>query len=108
VNETVDWVHVIEEVQDVGLSELRAWQSLLEQALTRLLKLYAVPDSEAAKQWRDEVRAFMHDAERRFTPSMRKRINLSDLYVKALDRARILVDDACCSSSPLPTHALTH
>ena len=49
VNEAVDWPHVIEEVQDVGLSELRACQSLLEQVLTHLLKLHAMPDSLSAQ-----------------------------------------------------------
>ena len=32
LNEAVDWPNVIEEVQDVGLSELRAVRSLLVQA----------------------------------------------------------------------------
>jgi hypothetical protein len=34
LNAMVDWPNVIEEVRDVGLSTLRACQSLLEQALT--------------------------------------------------------------------------
>jgi len=41
LNEAVDWPNVIDEVQDVGLSELRACQSLLQQATTHLLKLHA-------------------------------------------------------------------
>jgi Domain of unknown function DUF29 len=93
VNEAVDWLHVIEEVQDVGLSELRACQSLLEQALTHLLKLRAMPDSPSAKHWRDEVQAFRHDVQRRFTPSMRQRIGLDDLYRKAAGRARTAIED---------------
>ena len=32
LNEPVDWPNVIEEVQDVGLSELRACKRLLRQA----------------------------------------------------------------------------
>ena len=93
VNEAVDWPHVIEEVQDVGLSELRACQSLLEQVLTHLLKLRAMPDSLSAKHWRDEVQAFRHDVQRRFTPSMRQRIGLDDLYRKAAGRARTAMED---------------
>ena len=93
VNEAVDWLHVIEEVQDVGLSELRACQSLLEQALTYLLKLHAMPDSPSAKHWRDEVQAFRHDVQRRFTPSMRQRIGLDDLYRKAAGRAGTAMED---------------
>ncbi|MBV8456375.1 MAG: DUF29 family protein [Acetobacteraceae bacterium] len=33
MNELVDWPHLIEEVQDLGLSELRACRSLLRQVL---------------------------------------------------------------------------
>ncbi len=99
VNEAVDWPNVIEEVQDVGLSELRACQSLLEQALTHLLKLHALPASRAAKHWRDEVRAFLHDVQRRFSPFMRQRVGLEDLYGKALGRAQAAADDAAMPCS---------
>ena len=92
VNEAVDWPNVIEEVQDVGLSELRACRSLLHQALVRLLKLHAWPRSPAAAHWRDEVMMFLADAEDRFTPSMRQRIDLDELYAKALHLARAATD----------------
>ncbi len=49
VNNAVDWPNVIEEVQDVGLSELRACQSLLQQAMVHLLKLHAWPGSRARR-----------------------------------------------------------
>lgn len=91
--EGVDWLHVIEEVQDVGLSELRACQSQLEQALTHLFQLHAMPDSPSAKHWRDEVQTFRHDVQRRFTPSMRQRIGLDDLCRKAAGRARTAMED---------------
>ena len=102
LNEAVDWPNVIEEVQDVGLSELRACQSLLEQALAHLLKLHALPRSQAAGHWRDEVRAFLHDVQRRFTPSMRQRIGLDDLYGKAAGRARAAAEDIGVTPRPLP------
>jgi hypothetical protein len=101
LNETLDWPHIIEEVQDVGLSELRAVMSLLQQAMTHLLKLHAWPVSQAAGHWRDEAGAFLDDAERRFTPSMRQRIDLAALYAKALRRARTAVDDSGVAR-PLP------
>ena len=44
LNEAVDWPNVIEELQDVGLSELRACRSLLAQALAHLLKLRGWPE----------------------------------------------------------------
>lgn len=93
LREAVDWANVIEEVADVGLSELRACQSLLLQAMVHLLKLHAVPDSQAAAHWREEAGVFLDDAAQRFTPSMRQRIDLDGLYAKALRRARSLLTD---------------
>lgn len=109
LTEAVDWPHVIEEVRDVGLSELRACRSLLQQALTHLLKLHARPDSQAAAHWHDEAGVFLDDAAARFSPPMRQRIELEELYARALRRAREARDvgpktspDAAGSSRPLP------
>lgn len=87
LNETVDWPHVIEELQDVGLSELRACESLLRLALVHLLKLRAWPDGPTA-HWRSETIGFLADMQARFTPSMRQRISLQALYAKALRQVR--------------------
>ena len=89
VREGVDWAHVIEEVADVGLSELRACRSLLRQAMVHLLKLHAAPDSQAVEHWHSEVAGFLTDARDVFSPSMRQRIDLSELYADALYRAKI-------------------
>jgi len=101
VNDAVDWPNVIEELQDVGLSELRSCQSLLLQAMTHLLKLHAWPGSRSAAHWRGEAGVFLDDAEQRFTPSMRQRVGLEALYAKALRRAREASDDAG-APQPLP------
>lgn len=66
------------------MSELRACRSLLVQAFVHLLKLYARPNSEAMAHWRGEAASFLAGARRSFTPSVRQRINLPELYVDAL------------------------
>ncbi len=101
VNDAVDWPRVIEEVEDVGLSGLRACRSLLRQALIHLLKLHAWPDSPAAAHWRGEAGVFLADAEDCFTPSMRQRVELDALYAKALGLAREAAD-ANGEPRPLP------
>ena len=88
LNEAVDWPHVIEELQDVGLSELRACRSLMARALAHLLKLHASPAGSAAAHWRGETASFLAGARRSFTPSMRRRIDLPDLYADALYEVR--------------------
>lgn len=82
----VDWEHVVEEIEDVGISELNAVHSLLRQMLVHLLKLNGWPHLGACRHWRGEVIAFQTDAERRFAPSMRQRVDLAALYVRAVQQ----------------------
>jgi hypothetical protein len=79
----VDWDHVVEEIEDVGLSELNAVYSYLRQILVHLLKLHGWPELESEQHWRGEIAAFQSDAARRFAPSMRQRIDLAKSYVQA-------------------------
>ena len=97
-NEAVDWPNVIEEVQNVGLSELRACNNLSIQALVHLLKLGAWPDSQTATHWRGEIASFLAGARRSFTPSMRQRSDLAELYADALYEVQASSDDV---GSPL-------
>nr|WP_294506067.1 DUF29 domain-containing protein [uncultured Rhodopila sp.] len=80
----IDWTHVVEEIEDVGLSELNAVHSLLRQILVHLLKLHGWPGLSACRHWRSEIVAFQSDAQRRYAPSMRQRIDVEALYARAL------------------------
>jgi len=61
VNE-VDWEHVIEEIEDVGLLQLNAVQSYLRLTLVHLLKVHCWPESQSAGHWRGEIASFQRDA----------------------------------------------
>ena len=87
LNAPVDWPNVIEEVLDLGRSELHACESLLEQAMVHLMKLHGAPDHAASNHWRAELLAFLSGARRRFAPSMAQRIDLQILYEEALRQA---------------------
>jgi hypothetical protein len=82
----LDWAHLIEEIEDVGLSELRSVESFLVLMMVHLLKLRAWPDDPAERHWRGEVVAFQRNAERRFVPSMRQRLDLARLWRDAVDQ----------------------
>jgi hypothetical protein len=90
LNEAVDWDHVIEEVEDVGLSELHGCESLLVRALAHLLKVHMEPQGPTA-HWTSETIAFLRGARRRFSPAMRQRIDLGDLYQDAVEEVRPLI-----------------
>ena len=82
----VDWAHVVEEIEDVGLSELHSVQSYLSLMLVQLLKIHGWPNSLARVDWRVEVAAFQQNVARRFAPSMRQRIDVPRLYADALEQ----------------------
>ncbi|PPQ39012.1 hypothetical protein CCS01_01630 [Rhodopila globiformis] len=86
----IDWAHVAEEIEDVGLSELRSVESFLTLVLVHLLKLHTWPGNEACAHWRGEVVGFQDEAERRFSPSMRQRIDLGKLYAGAVRRLQAI------------------
>jgi Domain of unknown function DUF29 len=80
----LDWAHVVDEIEAVGLSELSVVNSHLRLMLLHLLKLASWPDNSAVRQWREEVAGFQAEAVQRFAPSMRQRIDLDRLHPLAL------------------------
>ena len=94
----MDWSNIAEEIEDVGRSELRTVESLLVQALRHMLKAEAWPLARDAPSWRADAIDFRQQAQRRFVPSMRQRIDVPDLYRQAL-RA---IPDSVDGLAPLP------
>ena len=62
VNETVDWLNLIEGVEDLGRSEVNSVSSLLSRALEHLLTLHGWPGSGSAEHWRREMSVSLADA----------------------------------------------
>ena len=94
----LDWPNIIEEVESVGRSDLRAVESLLLQALAHMLKAEAWPLSPAAPGWLGEARLFRAQARRAFSPSMRQRLDVAGLYADALKALPEAID----GQPPLP------
>ena len=94
VNEAVDWPNLIEEVEDLGKSQLNAFEGLIVQAFIHLLKCQAWPSSMAHRHWRAETNTLLSAARRHFAPSMRQQIDLQSLYHDALRTVRLDGDDS--------------
>lgn len=84
MNETPDWANIVEEIEDVGQSSLRAVRSNLLQALLHDLKAQAWPSSRDVPHWRSEARVARIDAADAYAPSMRQKIDVAGIYAKAL------------------------
>ena len=79
----LDWPNIAEEIEDVGANRLHAVESLLVQALRHMLKAEAWPLARDAPIWRADAIDFRQQAQRRFAPSMRQRIDITQLYRQA-------------------------
>jgi hypothetical protein len=91
----VDWAHVAEEIEGVGLSELHSVESFLNLILVHLLKLYVWwPDSQSCAHWRGEIVAFQNNANRRLAPSMRQLIDIGKLYAEAVRQLQAIDPDS--------------
>ena len=91
VNAEIDWEHVVDEVRDVGRSELRAVESLLTRALEHLLKIHGWPDSPAINYWKAETLSFLLDARNTCSPSMRGRVDAAGCYLRASQPISVLM-----------------
>ena len=79
----LDWPNIAEEIEDVGANRLHAVESQLVQALRHMLKAEAWPLARDAPSWRADAIDFRQQAQRRFVPSMRQRIDITQLYRQA-------------------------
>lgn len=103
VNDKVDWPNVIEEIDSVGRSELRAVTSALKNAMQHKLYLLGWPHAQAVRHWQVEIRSQLAQAHKDYRESMRREIEpeLSDLY----RLARLGVEGHVLDEGP-PTTAL--
>ena len=80
----VDWEHVVEEIEDVGLSELAAVRSYPRQLFIDMLKIQGWPSCSAGEHWRNELALFQTEAADRFAASRRQRIDVGAIRGQAL------------------------
>lgn len=86
----LDWEHVIEEVEDVGGSQLSAVKSHLGLAMLHALKALAWPEHPAAEHWQQEIATFLANAQTGFQPGMQQHVDPAELYARALKQLRKL------------------
>ncbi|MBV8916095.1 MAG: DUF29 family protein, partial [Acetobacteraceae bacterium] len=83
VNEHIDWPNLIEEVRDLGLSELRSCRSWVGLVCLHLLKLKLSPDSADVPHWQSEIEEFLDQLQNHFTSSMAQLIDVAHQYARA-------------------------
>jgi hypothetical protein len=85
----LDLAHVVEEIEDVGLTELNAVRSFIRHILSHLMKCAIDPDALSVRHWHAEIGNWQSELTQRLTPSMRQRVDLGALWEKAARHARL-------------------
>ncbi|WP_396594649.1 DUF29 domain-containing protein [Brevundimonas sp. R86498] len=99
----IDREHIAGEIEDLGKSEQRACESLLDQIVLHLLKIQFGVDRASEQHWRGEVRTFRRNLARRLTPTIERRIRptLEAVITQALED--LIEDGLVAAGTPVPT-----
>lgn len=89
----IDAENVAEEIEDLGRSELRTAQSLVEHIIEHLLKLEFSGLDQPAEHWRDEIVEWRLQLEKTLTRSIEAKLDLAARYKAALRLVRRLERD---------------
>ena len=85
----LDLDNVVEEIESVGRSELRATRSVIRLILTHIAEAASEPEAPLIGQWRTECGGQQNDLQDAFSASIRQRINMDVLWNQALNRAEL-------------------
>ena len=96
----IDLEHLAEEIEDLGKAELRGAKSLIRQIFVHLIKAASQPNSEALGHWRSEAMEFGFQLPDYYAPSMRRLIDVQDLWSKALKGAATNLREHDASLAP--------
>jgi hypothetical protein len=83
----LDLENVAEEIESVGRSERRAFESHLRVILVHLIKYAANSSPDLRRIWAAEIRAHQFDAVEAQTPSMLERLDVERLWRRAVAQA---------------------
>lgn len=109
----LDLENVIEEVESVGRTQLRAAESAIRLILTHAIKAACDPAAPARAHWRTEAAHWHAELQGELTPSMPRRIALDRIWQRALRAAEaalaehgVALDPALPEACPAPLELL--
>ena len=85
----LDLAHLLEEIEDLGLSELNAVKSFIRLILRHAIKCVLDPDARTIRHWHVEINNWQGDLEDRMSASMHRRIDIDLLWDRAVGQAEL-------------------
>jgi len=83
----LDLLNVIEEIEDVGISQLRSVSSFMRLILSHLILIAVDADAQSVSHWTREVATFRGELIQSWQPSMRRRIDMDQIWRHAVEEA---------------------
>ena len=85
----LDLLNVIEEIEDVGISQLRSVSSFMRLILSHIILLAVDADADSVNHWTREVATFRGELMQSWQPSMRRRIDMDQIWRRAMEEATL-------------------
>ncbi len=89
LSNVMDWENLIEEVETLGRSDLRAAEGYLVQCIAHLIKLASAPDAVPPEKWRAEIVVLQGNFQKAFAASMRRKFDLDFVWRSAIANAEV-------------------
>ena len=85
--EKLDWENIIEEIEALGRSDYQAVISLLTRIIQHKLKIDYANQPQTNRHWQAEIKAFSNSIRRRYSPSMKPKLEgeWEGIYSDAID-----------------------
>lgn len=84
----LDIDNLAEEIETVGRSEFRAFESYMTQIFVHLMKIASNADPDLRADWESEIFTFQIEAMKAMTPSMLGRLDIASVWSYARHKAR--------------------
>jgi hypothetical protein len=85
----IDWENVAEEIESVGINEVNATLSQLDNILRHRVYLLGWPDAQSVRRWTAELHDFQRQLRRHYRPSMTGSGKVTDEDVREAYRAAL-------------------
>lgn len=80
LSNSIDWQNIVEEIETLGRSELKAVASHMRVALEHILKAYCDPDALSCRVWEGETNRALAEAREDYRPSMRQHLDIDAIW----------------------------
>jgi hypothetical protein len=85
----LDLLNVIEEIEDAGISQLRSVSSFMRLILSHIILIAVDADADSVNHWTREVATFRGELMQAWQPSMRRRIDMDQIWRHAVEEASL-------------------